>query len=147
MSQYETELRRKLASNQADIYETITWFVAAIDIQAYADGKPGEPDLSEFEQDFLAENVERYQRERLRRMPLVEALTELLNNMATAAPAPNYPKVDMSGMPDRALINAAFDGPYVDCATQELVKRANAKRVTFAEYIKAVFERQWSRRA
>ena len=43
MSKYETELRRKLASNQADIYETITWFVAAIDIQAYADGKPESP--------------------------------------------------------------------------------------------------------
>jgi hypothetical protein len=41
MSKHETELRRRLADNKADLYETIAWFLAAIDAQGYADGKRG----------------------------------------------------------------------------------------------------------
>ncbi len=43
MSEYEAELRRRLAGDNVDIYETMSWFLVAIGIQAYADGKPGQP--------------------------------------------------------------------------------------------------------
>ena len=109
------------------------WFLAAIDAQAYADGKPGEPDLSEFERDVLTGNIERYQQARIKRMSIVD----LLNKMATGLPDPNSPRVDMSGMPDRELVEASLDGPYVDSATLELVKRANAKCITVVDFVRA----------
>jgi hypothetical protein len=133
MSKHETELRRRLAGDNVDIYETMSWFLTAIDAQAYVDGKPGEPDLSEFEREFLRANVERDDKARLDRM----SPDDLFNKMATAKPDPNAPKVDMSELSDRQVIAAAFNGPYVDSATAELVKRANAKCVTVADFIRA----------
>ena len=133
MSKHETELRRRLAGSNVDIYETMSWFLTAIDAQAYVHGKLGEPDLSAFEREFLHANVERYQQARLDRM----SPDDLLNKMATAEPDPNAPKIDMSGLSDRQVIAAAFNGPYFDSATAELVKRANAKCVTVADFIRA----------
>jgi hypothetical protein len=74
MSQYETELRRRLAADKVDLYETISWFLAAIGAQDFIDGKPGEPDLSWFEREFLTANAERYQQERVQRMSIVELI-------------------------------------------------------------------------
>jgi hypothetical protein len=56
-------------------------------------------------------------------------------------PDPNSPRVDMGGLPDRDLIEASLDGPYVDSATLELVNRANAKCITVADFVRAVFSK------
>jgi hypothetical protein len=133
MSQRETELRRRLAGDNVDIVEIMTWFLDAIDAKTYADGKPGEPDLSWFEQEFLRDNAERYHQERLKRMSIVD----LVVGMVLAKPAPDYALIDMSAMPDRELIDATI-GPDGDSACAELLKRANAKRVTVADFIRDV---------
>lgn len=133
MSKYETELRRRLARDQGDIYEAMSWFLAAIDFQAYVDGKPGQPDLSEFEEDFLTANLLRYQQARLKRMSIVD----LVSHMVLADPDPNQPKVDMSGVSDSDIINALC-GSHSDSAAAELVKRASAKRLTMADFLRDV---------
>jgi hypothetical protein len=131
MTQYERELRRRLAGDHVDIYETMTWFLTVIDAQAYADGKPGELDLSWFEREFMRDNVERYHQERIKRMSDID----LIVGMVLAMPAPDYVLIDMSAMPDRELINATI-GPDGDSACAELLKRANAKRITVADFIR-----------
>ena len=104
MSKHEAELRRKLSVAGVDIYDTMVWFLTAIDAQACVDGGP-EPDLSWFEREFLKSNIELYRRERMQRMTVLE----LLNAMAAAEPTkPDRPRIDMSDWSDEALINALF---------------------------------------
>ena len=133
MSQHEAELRGRLAGDNVDIVEIMTRFLAATDARAYADGKPGEPDLSWFEREFMRDNVERYHQERIKRLSIVD----LVVGMVLAERAPDYALIDMSAMPDRELINATI-GPDGDSACAELLKRANAKCITVADFIKDV---------
>jgi hypothetical protein len=108
------------------------WFLSAIDAQACADGGP-EPDLSWFELEFLKDNIDRYREEQMRRM----TIPELLNSVAIGGPVhPERPRIDMSDVADKELINKMVDDYYGDSAVEELVKRANAKRVTLADYIR-----------
>lgn len=131
MSKHESELRRKLAADSVDIYDVISWFLAAIDAKAYTDGKPGQPDLSEFEYDFLSANIERYRSERLKRM----SVADLLNRLATEeVPDPNQPKVEVGGWSDRQLIEGWLEREIAS-AGEELVARANLRRVSVAKYI------------
>jgi hypothetical protein len=132
VSKHEAELRRRL-SNGDDVYDTMDWFLKAIDAQAFVDGGP-EPDLSWFEREFLGDkaNIDRYHEERMRR----KTIFDLLNDMATEGPVhPERPHIDMSGAADEDLINKIGDDYYGDSAVEELVKRANAKRITLAHYI------------
>jgi hypothetical protein len=130
VSEHEAELRRRLPNGDG-IYETMCWFLSAIDAQACVDGGP-EPDLSWFEREFLKDNIDRYHEERLRRM----TMAELINEAATERFDPNHPRIDMSEATDEELINKMVEGPHRESATEELVKRANAKRVTLADYIR-----------
>ncbi len=109
MSKHESELRRRLAVDDADIYDTITCFLAAIDAQPYKDGKPGQPDLSEYEYEVLTANIEPYRRERLKRM----SVADLFNSLAMADPDPNQPKVkvEVSSWSDQQLIEGCFISP------------------------------------
>jgi hypothetical protein len=129
MSTHEAELRRRL-SHGDDFYDTMSWFLSAIDAQACADGGP-EPDLSWFEREFLEVNIDRYYEEQLRRM----TVPELLNAAAMERFDPSHPRIDMSGAADEELINKMVKGPHRESATEELVKRANGKRMTLADYI------------
>lgn len=96
MSEHEAELRRRWAL-QHDIYETISWFLAAIDAEGYASGKPAPPDLlSDFEREFLFDNMEHYHQERIKRMPSVE----LASKLALCDPIPGQADVDMSETPE-----------------------------------------------
>ncbi len=95
MSKHEAELRRRLAGDHVDVYEIISWFLDAIDAQAYVDGKPGEPDLSWFEREFLINNIERYHTARIKRMSMVD----LLNKMAIAKPQPGHPRIPCLALP------------------------------------------------
>jgi hypothetical protein len=133
MSKHESELRRRVAL-QHDLYETITWFIAVNDLQAYADGKPAPADLlSEWEREYLADNIERFHQARIERMPF----NELITRMVLGKPAPGAVLIDMSAMPDRKLLDATI-GADGDSACAELLKRANAKRLTVADFIKDV---------
>jgi hypothetical protein len=87
MSEHEAELRLRL-ERKDDLYDTIVWFLAAIDVESCVDSGL-DPDLSWFEREFLKDkdNIEFYREERLRRM----TVPELLNEMAIAKPAPNQP--------------------------------------------------------
>jgi hypothetical protein len=141
MSKCEAELRRRL-SNRDDIYDTMCWFLSAIDAQACADGGP-EPDLSWFEREFLKDNIDRYREEQMRRM----TIWELLNGAATEGPVhPERPRIDMSDVADKELINKMVDDYYGDSAVEELVKRANAKRLTLADYAWYVVSQDPARR-
>jgi hypothetical protein len=133
MSQRETELRRRLAGDNVDIVEIMTWFLDAIDAKTYADGKPGEPDLSWFEREFLRDNAERYHQERLKRMSVID----LVVHVVLAEPEPGQNDVDMREVPDRDLVNALV-GDHSNSASAELLKRANAKRVTVADWLREV---------
>ena len=136
MSKYEAELRRRL-SNGDDIYDTMDWFWKAIGAQAYIDGGP-KPDLSSFEVEFLNDNVDRYHEEQIRR----KTMFELLNDVAMAGPVhPERPRIDMSEATDDELIDKMVDDYYGDSATEELVKRANGKHMTLADYIRDVVGR------
>jgi hypothetical protein len=131
MSKHEAELRRKLSVAGVDIYDTMCWFLTAIDAQACVDGGP-KPDLSWFEREFLKDNAELYRLERVQRM----TLPELLNAMAAAGPAePDRPRSDMREWSDEALINALGSNDDYDSAVEELVKRANARCLTMADCI------------
>jgi hypothetical protein len=126
----EAELRRRVSEGDA-MYDTVSWFLVAIDAQAWADGGP-EPDLSWFEREFLKDNLERYNEERPRRMSMVE----LVNAMALEKPYhPERPLIDMSDVADIELVEKMIDHDYGDSAVAELVKRANAKCITLAHYI------------
>jgi hypothetical protein len=112
------------------------WFLAAIDAQACVDGGP-EPDLSWFEREFLKDNTVLYCEQRLRRMTLLA----LLNEMAIGKPSePNQPGIDMSRWTDKDVINSVL-GHYGESAIEELVKRANAKSLTVADYVTDVVRR------
>jgi hypothetical protein len=131
MSKHEVALRKRLAVDGADVYEIMRWFLEAVGAQACADGGP-EPDLSWFEREFLKDNVERYHEERPWRIPL----DQLLNEWATTMPThPDRPLIDVSRWADKDLISGARDDCYGDSCIEELVKRANAKRVTMADYV------------
>jgi hypothetical protein len=133
VSKHEAELRRRLSVAGVDIYDTVCWFLTAIDAQACVDGGP-KPDLSWFEREFLKSNIELYRR----RM----TLPELLNAMAAAGPTePGRPRSDMSEWSDEALINALGSNDDHDSAVEELVKRANARHLTMADYIGDRWER------
>jgi hypothetical protein len=129
MSKHEAELRRRLSDGD-DFYDTMSWFLSAIDAQACADGGP-EPDLSWFEREFLEANIDRYYEEQLRRM----TVPELLNAAAMERFDPSHRWIDMSGAADEELINKMVEGPHRESATEELVKRANGKCMTLADYI------------
>jgi hypothetical protein len=136
MSKHEAELKRRLSKGDG-IYETMSWFLKAIDAQACADGGP-EPDLSWFEEQFLRDNADRYKEEQMRR----KTILELINDMATEGPVhPERPRIDMTEATDKDLINQTTDDFYGDSAVEELVKRANAKCMTLAEYVKDVVTR------
>jgi hypothetical protein len=136
MSKHEAELRQRL-SNGDDIHDTMDWFLKAIGAQAYIDGG-AEPDLSWFEREFLKDNTDRYHEERMRR----KTMFELLNNLATEGPVhPERPRIDMSGAADEDLIDKMVDDNYGDSAVEELVKRANGKHMTLADYIGDVIRR------
>jgi hypothetical protein len=129
MSKHEAELRRRVANND-NTYDTMVWFLEAIDAQAYREGGP-EPDLSWFEREFLKDNIDRYHEEHMRRMPV----QDLLNVLALEDPEhPERPLIDLSDATDQYLIKQIGDY-HSDSAVAELVKRANAKRVTLADYI------------
>jgi hypothetical protein len=97
-----------------------------------------EMNLSEFEREFLIANADRYHEERLRRMPM----PALINEMATARFDSDQVQANMSAVADVDLIATAFrDDPHAKSATEELVKRANAKRVTLADYVYYVGQR------
>jgi hypothetical protein len=131
MSEHEAELRSKLAAEGADVHDIMHWFLEAIGAQACVDGGP-EPDLSWFEREFLKDNVERYHDEHIKRMPM----DQLLNEWATTAPAHlGRPLIDVSGWSDVELIHAITDDHYSDSVAEELIKRANAGRITVAEYV------------
>jgi hypothetical protein len=123
-----------MSAENVDVYDTLCWFLDAINAQACVDGGP-EPDLSWFEREFLRDNIEFYHKERVRRM----TTWELLDGMATeGAVRPDQPLLDVSDWQDVDLINAVTDERYGDSAVAELVKRANAKRVTISDYLKDV---------
>ena len=139
MSEHEVELRRRRALEEVDIYDTMVWFLAAIDAQGYVDrGCRGpEPKLLWFEREFLKDNIELYHEQRVRRMTMLE----LLNEMATNRPEdPNQPRIDMSQSSDEDVINGVT-GPHSQSAIEELVKRANAKSLTVADYVTDVASR------
>jgi hypothetical protein len=138
VSKYEAELRRRLAIDGADLYDTMCWFLTAINAQAVADGGPETEELSWFEREFLINNTEFYHKERCERM----TNWELLNAMA-AVVKPDQPRLDMSDWPDVKLINTIVDPDDCrsDSAIEELVKRANAKCITMADYIDVVLRK------
>jgi|SRR5215831_8918223 len=132
MSEHEAELRRRLATDGADTFDIICWFLDVVGAQACVDGGP-EPDLSWFEREFLKSNVEYYHEERVRRM----TLPELLNELATEGLINlDQPRIDVSDWSDLDLTSAITDDRYGDSAVAELVKRANAKRATMSDYVK-----------
>jgi hypothetical protein len=140
VSEHEAELRRRV-SNGDDIYDTMVWFLAAIDAQGYVDrGCRGpEPNLSWFEREFLRDNTDRYHEERMRR----KTFLELLNDIATALPLhPERARIDMSDVADKELANMIGDDDLTDSAVEELVTRANRKCMTVAEYIRDVARRE-----
>ncbi len=101
-------------------------------------GSRGAPDLSWFEREFLKDNTGALPTgARLERMNIVV----LIEGMVLAKPAPGYVMIDMSGMPDRELLNA-LSSPDSDSAGAELVKRANAKCHTVRDYLEAVVTRK-----
>jgi len=132
MSEHEAELRRRLATDGADTFDIICWFLDVVGAQACVDGGP-EPDLAWFEREFLKSNVEYYHEERVRRM----TLPELLNELATEGLINlDQPRIDVSDWSDLDLTSAITDDRYGDSAVAELVKRANAKRATMSDYVK-----------
>src|SRR5262249_28311699 len=134
VSRHEAELRRRMSAKNVDVYDTLCWFLDAINAQACVDGGP-EPDLSWFERKFLKSHVEYYREERMRR----KTIWELLDGLATeGAVSPDQPLLDVSDWQDVDLINAATNERYGNSAVAELVKRANAKCVTMSDYVKDV---------
>jgi hypothetical protein len=138
MSEHEAELRRRWADGKGDIVETMTWFLAAIGAQDFVDGKPGSlPHLSWYEREFLKDNAERYDRARVARMSIVD----LTIGRIMAKPEPGQFDIDMSGAPDGDILDA-LPGPYSNSAAAELLKRANAKRVTLVDYLREAVARK-----
>jgi hypothetical protein len=58
---------------------------------------------------------------------------DLLNGLAASVPA--HPLIDVSGWSDKDLVNAITDDHYGESAVGELVKRANARHLTMADYV------------
>jgi hypothetical protein len=142
MSEYEAELRRRTALKDVDVYDTMVWFLAAIDAEGYVDrGCRGpEPDLSWFEREFLIDNMDLYHKQRLTdHKQQLKRMTssELLNGLAVSEPTPNQPRIDMSQWSDKDVING-MTGPHHNSAIDEIVKRANARRITVADYVSDV---------
>jgi hypothetical protein len=136
VSEHEAELRRRV-SNGDDIYDTMVWFLAAIDAQGYVDrGCRGpEPNLSWFERETIPIATTK----RMRR----KTFLELLNDIATALPLhPERARIDMSDVADKELANMIGDDDLTDSAVEELVTRANRKCMTVAEYIRDVARRE-----
>jgi hypothetical protein len=134
MSKHEDELRRRLAVDGADIFDTLYWFLDATGFQAYIDGGP-KPDWSEFEQEFLAANLvryhQRYHEKRLEGMSSVEMFNELATEWLIE---PNRPRIVMSTWTDRQVMSQLENGDAVS-ALEELTRRANAKCVAVGDYI------------
>jgi|SoiMethySBSTD1v2_1073268.scaffolds.fasta_scaffold2891721_2 hypothetical protein len=61
MSEHEAELRRRMALKDVDVYDTMVWFLAAIDAEGCVD-RQREPDLSWFEREFLKDNMDHCRR-------------------------------------------------------------------------------------
>jgi hypothetical protein len=102
MSKHEDELRRRLAVDGDDIFDTLYWFLDATGFQAYIDGGP-KPDWSEFEQEFLAANLvryhQRYHEKRLEGMSSVEMFNELATEWLIE---PNRPRIVIEHMDGEA---------------------------------------------
>jgi hypothetical protein len=134
MSKHEDELRRRLAVDGDDIFDTLYWFLDATGFQAYIDGGP-KPDWSEFEQEFLAANLvryhQRYHEKRLEQMSSVEMFNELATEWLIE---PNRPRIVMSTWTDRQVMSQLENGDAVS-ALEELTRRANAKCVAVGDYI------------
>jgi hypothetical protein len=140
MSKHEDELRRRLAVDGADIYDTFCWFLDATGLQAHMDGGP-EPDLSEFEIEFFRPNTQLYHNERFKRMSPREWLAAMLTEDLIA---PNQPRIDMSKWSDRQVLDHFLDfrlhpdpSYLIDAASalEELMNRANAKCMTVSDYM------------
>ena len=76
------------------------------------------------------------EKEALRRLPL----RDVLNLFCVSGPLePNMPRIDMSDCSVRELASELI-GPFVDSAIAELTRRANAERMTVADFIYADVE-------
>jgi hypothetical protein len=140
MSKHEDELRRRLAVDGDDVFDTLYWFLDATGFQAHIDGGPM-PDWSEFEREFLAANLmryhQRYHDKRLEGMSEVEKLNEWATEWLIT---PHQPPIDMSTWTDRQVVeqlDLRVPAPTrnVASALEELTRRANAKCMTVGNYI------------